>query len=43
VPGRFFDAPSHFRIAFGVSSDILARGLERIGIALDGRPAAPAS
>ena len=42
VPGHFFDAPSHFRIAFGVSSDILSGGLERIGLALDGRTAAPA-
>jgi hypothetical protein len=43
VPGHFFDAPSHFRIAFGVSSDTLAGGLERIGLALDGRTAAPVS
>jgi aspartate/methionine/tyrosine aminotransferase len=30
VPGRFFGAPAHFRIAYGVGHDTLAAGLERI-------------
>jgi aspartate/methionine/tyrosine aminotransferase len=37
VPGRFFDAPSHFRIAFGVPAPVLAGGLERLASGLDGR------
>ncbi|MBE3072998.1 MAG: pyridoxal phosphate-dependent aminotransferase [Acidobacteria bacterium] len=43
VPGRFFEAPAHFRIAFGGKPDILAGGLERIGRACDtlGLPPAP--
>lgn len=36
VPGRFFDAPDHFRIAFAESRDALAGGLAAIGRALDG-------
>ena len=35
VPGRFFGAPSHFRIAFGVRPETLERGLEAIARALD--------
>ena len=35
VPGRFFEAPAHFRIAFGGAPNILAGGLQRIGLALD--------
>jgi aspartate/methionine/tyrosine aminotransferase len=35
VPGRFFEAPAHFRIAFGGRPDILAGGLKRIGQACD--------
>ncbi len=27
VPGRFFGAPSHFRVAFGVAPETLERGL----------------
>jgi aspartate/methionine/tyrosine aminotransferase len=30
VPGRFFGAPPHFRIAFGVMPETLERGLEAI-------------
>ena len=30
VPGRFFGAPEHFRIAFGVAPETLAGGLEGI-------------
>ena len=30
VPGRFFGAPPHFRIAFGVAPETLERGLEAI-------------
>lgn len=46
VPGRFFEAPAHIRIALGIDGGVLARGLEAIGQALDasrataaGRPA----
>jgi aspartate/methionine/tyrosine aminotransferase len=35
VPGRFFQSPAHFRIAFGGPADILAGGLEALGRALD--------
>ncbi len=36
VPGRFFGAPPHFRIAFGVLPDTFERGLEAITRALEG-------
>ena len=36
VPGRFFGAPSHFRIAFGVSPETLERGLVAIERVLQG-------
>jgi aspartate/methionine/tyrosine aminotransferase len=35
VPGRFFDAPSHFRISFGGSTADLTKGLERLSRCLD--------
>ena len=35
VPGRFFEAPTHFRIGFGASDAALAGGLAAIGRALD--------
>ena len=35
VPGYFFEAPAHFRIALGGCGEILERGLERLGEALD--------
>jgi len=35
VPGRFFEAPAHFRVAFGGDPDALAGGLEQLGRALD--------
>jgi aspartate/methionine/tyrosine aminotransferase len=35
VPGRFFQSPAHFRVAFGGPADILAGGLEALGRALD--------
>jgi aspartate/methionine/tyrosine aminotransferase len=35
VPGRFFDAPAHFRIAFGGAHDNLTGGLSALGRALD--------
>jgi aspartate/methionine/tyrosine aminotransferase len=35
VPGHFFEAPSHFRVALGGESAVLAKGLERLGDALD--------
>jgi aspartate/methionine/tyrosine aminotransferase len=38
VPGRFFGAPGHFRLALGCDEATLAEGLLRLGRALDGRP-----
>ena len=35
VPGRFFEAPAHFRIGFGVKPDVLEGGLAAICRALD--------
>jgi hypothetical protein len=34
VPGRFFEAPRHFRVALGIPAEILARGLDAISRAL---------
>jgi len=34
VPGRFFEAPPHFRVALGIQADVLVRGLDAIGRAL---------
>ncbi|HKW14734.1 MAG TPA: aminotransferase class I/II-fold pyridoxal phosphate-dependent enzyme [Candidatus Krumholzibacteria bacterium] len=34
VPGRFFNAPSHFRLAWGVDTDTLRAGLEHLAQAL---------
>lgn len=34
VPGRFFGAPRHFRLAYGVKTEILEQGLENISRAL---------
>ncbi|HXV14053.1 MAG TPA: aminotransferase class I/II-fold pyridoxal phosphate-dependent enzyme [Candidatus Krumholzibacteria bacterium] len=31
VPGRFFGAPDHFRISFGLESDLMREALSRIG------------
>jgi len=35
VPGRFFDAPQHFRIGIGGDPEITRIGFERLGQALD--------
>jgi aspartate/methionine/tyrosine aminotransferase len=35
VPGRFFEAPAHFRIGFGCTSAQLVGGLKAIGALLD--------
>jgi len=35
VPGYFFEAPAHFRIALGGRGEILKEGLNRLGQALD--------
>jgi aspartate/methionine/tyrosine aminotransferase len=35
VPGRFFEAPSHFRIGFGTSTDVVMGGLAQLDAALD--------
>jgi aspartate/methionine/tyrosine aminotransferase len=35
VPGRFFEAPAHFRVAMGGKKEILEAGLDRLGEALD--------
>jgi aspartate/methionine/tyrosine aminotransferase len=34
VPGRFFEADAHFRVALGIKPDVLARGLDAIAAAL---------
>jgi aspartate/methionine/tyrosine aminotransferase len=34
VPGRFFNSPSHFRLAWGVPTDMVRAGLECLGNAL---------
>lgn len=34
VPGRFFDAPGYFRMAWGVDTDTLRAGLERLSTAI---------
>jgi aspartate/methionine/tyrosine aminotransferase len=34
VPGRFFEAPEHFRIGMGVDHEMFAEGLRRLGQAL---------
>lgn len=38
TPGRFFGAPDHFRIGFGMSTDDLQAGLQCLGSALDTLP-----
>ncbi len=35
VPGRFFEAPEHFRLGFGVDTKTLTEGLSRISDCLD--------
>ncbi len=35
VPGRFFEAPAHFRVGLGGDSETLTEGLDRLGQALD--------
>jgi aspartate/methionine/tyrosine aminotransferase len=35
VPGRFFEAPAHFRLGFGGPTELVRGGLARIGAALD--------
>ncbi|HZO13269.1 MAG TPA: pyridoxal phosphate-dependent aminotransferase [Polyangiaceae bacterium] len=37
VPGSFFDAPSHVRLAYGIDPSLLREGLARLGRALDAR------
>jgi aspartate/methionine/tyrosine aminotransferase len=37
VPGRFFEAPAHFRLGFGGSTAALRNGLDAVGAALDDR------
>ena len=37
VPGRFFEAPAHFRLGFGGATEPLRGGLAAIGAALDAR------
>jgi aspartate/methionine/tyrosine aminotransferase len=34
VPGAFFEAPSHFRLAFGGAPEKVAKGLEALGLSL---------
>jgi aspartate/methionine/tyrosine aminotransferase len=35
VPGRWFEAPEHFRVGFGLPTEALEEGLTRLGAALD--------
>ena len=35
-PGRFFDAPAHFRLGYGGDADKIRGGLDRLTAALDG-------
>jgi aspartate/methionine/tyrosine aminotransferase len=35
VPGRFFEAPAHFRLGFGGTTDVVRAGLVHLGMALD--------
>jgi aspartate/methionine/tyrosine aminotransferase len=35
VPGRFFDAPEHFRVGVGGDTEMVREGLARVGAALD--------
>ena len=35
VPGRWFEAPDHFRLGYGMATETLQAGLERLGAALD--------
>jgi aspartate/methionine/tyrosine aminotransferase len=35
VPGRFFDAPEHFRIGVGGETEDVREGLSRVAAALD--------
>jgi aspartate/methionine/tyrosine aminotransferase len=35
VPGRFFEAPDHFRLGFPIEPEMLKEGLMRLGKALD--------
>jgi aspartate/methionine/tyrosine aminotransferase len=37
VPGRFFEAPAHFRLGFGASTEAVRGGLAAIGAALDAK------
>jgi aspartate/methionine/tyrosine aminotransferase len=37
VPGRFFQAPAHFRVGLGGATDALRGGLAALGAALDAR------
>ena len=37
VPGRFFEAPGHFRVGLGTTSVVLRGGLEQLQAALDER------
>jgi aspartate/methionine/tyrosine aminotransferase len=37
VPGRFFEAPAHFRIGLGAVTSAVRGGLDALGAALDAR------
>lgn len=39
APGRFFNAPAHFRLALGGPPDRVAAGLDTLSACLDARPA----
>ena len=37
APGRFFEAPGHFRVSLGGSPELLEQGLQKLGVALADR------
>jgi aspartate/methionine/tyrosine aminotransferase len=37
VPGGFFEAPAHFRLALGGKAEVLEKGLQMLGMALDNK------
>jgi aspartate/methionine/tyrosine aminotransferase len=37
VPGRFFEAPAHFRLGFGGQTETLRQGLAALDAALDAK------
>jgi hypothetical protein len=36
-PGRFFEAPAHFRVGYGGDTEKIRAGVDRLAAALDSR------